>query len=158
MCGICGYISKNRISEETLTDMNNTMVHRGPDDSGVMVFDGDAAAVMHLGCLATIGRYQPKNLIHIVLNNGVNESVGGQPSAGQMIDLTSIAKACGYITSSIYVEKSSELKTMVEILSVADKPAFIDVHVRQGIRKDMPKLSIDHHLHIRDLMKLMTKE
>ena len=42
MCGICGYISKNRISEETLTDMNNTMVHRGPDDSGVMVFDGDA--------------------------------------------------------------------------------------------------------------------
>ena len=126
-------------------------------DKKIVVFDGDAAAVMHLGSLATIGRYQPKNLIHIVLNNGVNESVGGQPSAGQMIDLTSIAKACGYITSSIYVEKSSELKTMVEILSVADKPAFIDVHVRQGIRKDMAKLGIDHKEEKFNLMRQLNQ-
>lgn len=127
-------------------------------DKKIVVFDGDAAAVMHMGSIATIGRYMPKNLIHIVLNNGVNESVGGQPSAGKVVDLSSVAKACGYITSSIYVEKTSELKTMVEILSEADKPAFIDVHVRQGIRKDMPKLGIDHHQHIRDLMSFMIKD
>lgn len=127
-------------------------------DKKIVVFDGDAAAVMHMGSLATIGRCQPKNLIHIVLNNGVNESVGGQPSAGQIVDLTQIAKACGYMTSSIYVEKSSELKTMVEILSVADKPAFIDVHVRQGIRKDMPKLGIDHKSVKRELMVTLKKK
>lgn len=124
-------------------------------DKKIVVFDGDAAAVMHMGSLATTGRYQPKNLIHIVLNNGVNESVGGQPSAGYVVDLTSVAKACGYITSSINIEKSSELKTMIEILSVADKPAFIDVHVRQGIRKDIPKLDIDHQEQIIQLMKTL---
>lgn len=112
-------------------------------DKKIIIFDGDAAAVMHMGSLATIGRYQPKNLIHIVLNNGVNESVGGQPSAGQVINLTSIANACGYATS-IYVEKSRDLKMVIDLLADSGKPVFIDVHVRQGIRKDMPKLNIDH--------------
>lgn len=120
-------------------------------DKKIVVFDGDAATVMHMGSLATIGRYQPKNLIHIVLNNGVNESVGGQPSAGQKINLTNIAKACGYSTS-IYVEKDRDLKSVINGLSESDKPIFIDVHVRQGIRKDMPKLDIDHHKAIHDLM------
>ena len=126
-------------------------------DKKIVVFDGDAAAVMHMGSLATIGRYQPKNLIHIVLNNGVNESVGGQPSAGQVINLTSIAKACGYATS-IYVEKSKDLKTVIDMLSESGMPVFIDIHVRQGIRQDMPKLGIDHHQHIHDLMSLMIRK
>ena len=112
-------------------------------DKKIVVFDGDAAAVMHMGSLATIGRYQPKNLIHIVLNNGVNESVGGQPSAGQVINLTSIAKACGY-TVSIYVEKRKNLKTVIDLLTDSGKPVFIDIHVRQGIREELPKLSIDY--------------
>ena len=127
-------------------------------DRKIMVFDGDAAAVMHMGSLATIGRYQPRNLIHIVLNNGVNESVGGQPSCGHVIDLTSIAKSCGYVTPSIVVEKSMDLKTMVEILAEADKPGFMDVHVRQGIRQDMPKLDINHHKDIWSLMSNLNKE
>ena len=117
----------------------------------IVVFDGDAAAMMHMGSLATIGRYHPQNLIHIVLNNGVNESVGGQPSAGQVIDLTAIAKSCGYIASSIVIEKAQDLKAAVKILEKADKPGFIDVHVRQGIRPDMPKLDIDHHKAIQNL-------
>ena len=125
----------------------------------IVVFDGDAAAVMHMGSLATIGRYQPKNLIHIVLNNGVNESVGGQPSAGQVIDLTAIAKSCGYMTSSIVVEKSMDLKTMVELLAEADKPGFINVLVRQGIRQDIPKLGINHRQDLHELMcQLMNEE
>ena len=40
MCGICGYISKNRISEEQLRAMNDTMYHRGPDDFGVEIYPG----------------------------------------------------------------------------------------------------------------------
>lgn len=126
-------------------------------DKKIIVFDGDAAAVMHMGSLATIGRYQPKNLIHIVLNNGVNESVGGQPSAGQIVNLTSIAKACGYTTSK-YVENSMDLKTVIEMLIESDKPVFIDIHVRQGIRNDMPKLVINHHQQICDLKSLMIRK
>ena len=38
MCGICGYFSKNRITEEKLQEMNDTMYHRGPDDHGVSLY------------------------------------------------------------------------------------------------------------------------
>ena len=40
MCGICGFYSKKNISLEQLTEMNNTLFHRGPDDSGVEIYDG----------------------------------------------------------------------------------------------------------------------
>lgn len=110
----------------------------------VVVFDGDAAAVMHMGALATNCRYKAGNMIHIVLNNGVNESVGGQPSAGYVVNLTEIAAACGYRTPGHAVETKEELQQLVRIQTEGDMPLFIDVHVRQGIRKDMPKLNIDH--------------
>ena len=43
MCGICGFVSKNNISLSQLESMNNTMVHRGPDDAGeeIVKFDND---------------------------------------------------------------------------------------------------------------------
>lgn len=119
----------------------------------VVVFDGDAAAVMHLGALATNGRYHADNMIHIVLNNGVNESVGGQPSSGQLINLTMIAKACGYETTSGYVESRFTLQDALKTLEASKKMSFIDVHVRQGIRPDMPKLNIDHKAQKRALME-----
>lgn len=110
----------------------------------VVVFDGDAAAVMHMGALATNCRYKAGNMIHIVLNNGVNESVGGQPSAGYVVNLTDIAAACGYRTPGHAIETKEELQQIVRDQKDGDMPLFIDVHVRQGIRKDMPKLNIDH--------------
>ena len=116
----------------------------GKPDRKVVVFDGDAAAVMHMGSLATICRYKPRNMIHIVLNNGVNESVGGQKSAGQVIDLTGVAQACGYVTAGHPVERKDELQSLLAGNKEGDMPLFIDVRVRQGIRKDMPKLDIDH--------------
>ena len=118
----------------------------------IVVFDGDAAAMMHMGSLATIGRYQPKNLIHIVLNNGVNESVGGQPSSGYVVNLTGVAKNCGFQTTDSYLDIKDDLLSALEKVSDSDRPVFIDVHVRQGIRKDMPKLGINHSLIKCDLM------
>lgn len=116
----------------------------GKPDRKVVVFDGDAAAIMHLGSLATICRYRSRNLIHIVLNNGVNESVGGQKSAGQVIDLTGVAQACGYVTAGHPVARKDELQSLLAGSQDGGMPLFIDVRVRQGIRKDMPKLDIDH--------------
>ncbi len=110
----------------------------------VVVFDGDAAAVMHLGAFATNCRYKAGNMIHIILNNGVNESVGGQPSAGYVVNLTEIADACGYRTPGHAVETSEELQAILKDYKKEEMPLFIDVHVRQGIRSDMPKLNIDH--------------
>ncbi len=51
----------------------------------VLCLDGDGSAIMHMGNFATIGKAQPHNLKHVVLNNGVHDSVGGQPTAGLAI-------------------------------------------------------------------------
>lgn len=119
----------------------------------VVVFDGDAAAVMHMGALATNCRYKAGNMIHIVLNNGVNESVGGQPSAGYVVNLTAIAEACGYRTPGHPIETKEELQHIVHEQGCDVMPLFIDVHVRQGIRNDMPKLNIDHKAQKKALME-----
>lgn len=122
-------------------------------DKRIVVFDGDAATVMHMGALATNCRYKAGNMLHIVLNNGVNESVGGQPSAGYLIDLTTVAKACGYRTVGHAVETKEELQQIVRENQSGEMPLFIDVHVRQGIRSDMPKLNIDHKAQKEALMR-----
>lgn len=129
----------------------------GSPDKKIVVFDGDAAAVMHMGSLATNGRYQPSNLIHIVLNNGVNESVGGQQSSGQIIDLTTVAKGCGYVTLEKFVESKDDLQHAVRQMAGYNKLSFIDVHVRQGIRKDMPGLKIEHQTAKESLMNNLIK-
>lgn len=123
----------------------------------VVVFDGDAAAVMHMGALATNCRYKAGNLIHIVLNNGVNESVGGQPSAGYVVNLTEVAAACGYRTPGHAVETKEELQAILKDYEKGEMPLFVDVHVRQGIRSDMPKLNIDHKAQKEALMKNLIK-
>lgn len=123
----------------------------------IVVFDGDAAAVMHMGALATNCRYKAGNMIHIILNNGVNESVGGQPSAGYVVNLTEIAAACGYRTPGHAVETKDELQTIIRGFEQGDMPLFIDVHVRQGIRSDMPKLGIDHKAVKKALMQNLSK-
>lgn len=123
----------------------------------VVIFDGDAAAVMHLGALATNCRYKAGNMVHIVLNNGVNESVGGQPSAGYVVNLTAVADACGYRTPGHPVESKEELQMIVQGLEAGEMPVFIDVHVRQGIRSDMPKLNIDHKAQKLALMETLNE-
>lgn len=125
-------------------------------DKKIVVFDGDAATVMHMGSLATIGRYPVSNLIHIVLNNGVNESVGGQKSAGQVIDLSSVAKACGYTTPGQMITNKKDLKSAFEMKHL-NNALFIDMAVRQGIRSDMPKLGINHKAQKMALMDNLIK-
>lgn len=123
----------------------------------IVVFDADAAAVMHMGALATNCRYKAGNLIHVVLNNGVNESVGGQPSAGYVINLTGVAEACGYRTPGHAVESKEELQRIISEYKIDEMPFFIDVYVRQGIRSDMPKLVIDYKAVKNELMENLCK-
>ena len=118
----------------------------------MVVFDGDAAAIMHMGAMATNCRYKAGNMVHIVLNNGVNESVGGQPSAGQVIHLTGVAEACGYQNPGKPLTTKEEVAVFLRQPSNG-MPKFVDLHVRQGIRPDMPKLSIDHQAVKNQLME-----
>ena len=66
----------------------------------IVVLDGDGAALMKMGNLATIGATGPANLIHVVLDNGVHDSTGGQATVSAGVDLARIATACGYATGT----------------------------------------------------------
>lgn len=113
-------------------------------DRLVVCLDGDAALIMHLGSLATAGMLGVPNFLHVVLNNGAHESVGGQPTAGFMADLTAIAKNAGYKTLGRVVETGGKLAAAVSELLVRQGPAFVEVRIRTGIRSDMPPLKIKH--------------
>ena len=62
----------------------------------VIVLDGDGAALMELGNLSTIGAAAPGNLVHVVLDNGVHDSTGGQATVAPNVDFAQVALACGY--------------------------------------------------------------
>jgi len=66
----------------------------------VVVLDGDGAALMKLGTFATIGAYAPQNLIHILLDNGVHDSTGGQATVSASVDFAAVALACGYASAA----------------------------------------------------------
>lgn len=102
----------------------------------IYCIDGDGATIMQMGGLATIGTRCPKNLIHIVLNNGAHDSVGGQPTVGRQIDLCAIASACGY-ENVVKVETESELDAVLNDNETKDKLTFIEVLVKKGARKDL---------------------
>ncbi|WP_194439032.1 phosphonopyruvate decarboxylase [Vibrio fluminensis] len=112
-------------------------------DRQVVCLDGDAASLMHMGSLPITANLKLSNLIHIVLNNGVHESVGGQESVGYMASLTGIASSSGYETLGKFVSTTSELQQGVAILRASAKPAFLEVRIKKGMRSDMPVLKAD---------------
>ena len=63
----------------------------------VVVLDGDGSVLMNLGTFATLARYKPANLVHIVFDNGSLLSTGGFPShtADGTTNLAAIARGAG---------------------------------------------------------------
>jgi phosphonopyruvate decarboxylase len=62
----------------------------------VIALDGDGALLMRMGALATLGHERPANLVHVLLDNGVHDSTGGQATASATTDFAAVARACGY--------------------------------------------------------------
>ena len=94
----------------------------------VICLDGDGALIMHMGSLAIIGTQRPTNLRHIVLNNGAHDSVGGQPTAAQQINLSEVASACGYA----YAESVSDRDMAAEALDRLKEhpgPTMLEIRV-----------------------------
>ena len=97
----------------------------------VCVLDGDGAALMRLGAMATIASQGPPNLVHVLLDNGVHDSTGAQATVSPRIDLCSIARACGY-PNAVQVSHCSDLSRQLEAWS----GALSFIHVRTLPRAD----------------------
>ena len=102
----------------------------------VWCFDGDGAAIMHMGSMAIVANKEPKNYIHVVFNNGAHDSVGGQPTVGLMIDLPAVAKAVGY-KAAYSVENKADLEAILKNVNSFEGPMLLEVKVKKGNRKDL---------------------
>ena len=105
-------------------------------DRKIWCFDGDGAAIMHMGSMAIVANKAPKNYVHVVFNNGAHDSVGGQPTVGLKIDLAKIAEAVGY-TRTISVSLESQLAPALETVKSIEGPVLLEIKVKKGNRKDL---------------------
>jgi len=97
----------------------------------VVVLDGDGAALMRMGALATIGAQAPRNLVHVVLDNGVYDSTGGQATASGSVDFAAVALACGY-GSGIRCDGLGGFAAAFTEAIAMPGPHLIAVHIRPG--------------------------
>lgn len=108
-------------------------------DRRVVVLDGDGAALMRLGALATLGFERPANLVHVLLDNGVHESTGGQTTVSRSIDFSAIAAACGYPR----VESAGTPEELATSLSEGQGALqFIHAPTLPGVPDNLPRPTI----------------
>ena len=105
-------------------------------DRRIWCVDGDGAVLMHMGSMAVLGANAPKNMIHIVINNGAHETVGGMPTVASKIDLVAIAKACGD-PHAVCVDDFDSLDRELEAAKARDELSFIEVKCSIGARDDL---------------------
>lgn len=107
----------------------------------VWCVDGDGAALMHMGSMAVLGVYKPENMVHVVINNGAHETVGGMPTVASQIDLVAIAKGCGY-PNAVCVDSFELLDA--ELLAAKERKelSFIEVKCSIGARDNLGRPSI----------------
>lgn len=102
----------------------------------IWIVDGDGAALMHMGSMAVLGANKPGNVVHIVINNGAHETVGGMPTVAEKIDLVKIAEGCGY-PKAVRVADFEALDHALEEARQADALSFIEIKCSIGARDDL---------------------
>ena len=116
-------------------------------DIRVIIVEGDGAALMRMGNFATLGAYGGANLVHIVLDNEVHDSTGGQPTVSARLSFAKMAGACGYritmagddlsLLDALLVDKEEDgprfghLKICPGVPQRLPRPALTPVQVRQ---------------------------
>jgi len=107
----------------------------------VVCIDGDGAMLMHLGSLTSIATLKPKNFRHILMNNEVHESVGGQETAAKKINLSAIVEAVG--SSNVFKAKTSvDLESNFTNFMACSGPSFLEIKIRPGSRKNLGRPTI----------------
>jgi phosphonopyruvate decarboxylase len=107
-------------------------------DLTVVCLDGDGSMTMHMGALAQIGGNGPANLLHVVMNNGMHESVGGQPTVARSVNVCAVADACGYRGSSSS-GSLPELETRLTAALASNGPQFMEIRINPGVPGSLPR-------------------
>jgi len=104
-------------------------------DRRIVVADGDGAALMRMGNFATIGAYGGDNFQHLVLDNGVHESTGGQSTVSRAISLAGVARACGYRDAA----EGLSAEDLGSFLSGRRGPSLLQLRTKRGVPDGLPR-------------------
>ncbi|TKG96955.1 phosphonopyruvate decarboxylase [Puteibacter caeruleilacunae] len=107
----------------------------------VICLDGDGAMLMHTGALSNVGDLAPGNFVHIVMNNGAHESVGGQPTLGYQVDFCKVAEGFNYQWIK-KVETSQQLVLALMEINEVCGPVFLEIRVGVRTRKELGRPTI----------------
>lgn len=111
----------------------------------VVVFDGDGAALMKMGNIATIGANRPANLVHVVLDNGVHDSTGGQSTVAPSVNFAAVAAACGY-QSAVQCDGLESFATEFKLaLSQKRGPVLIHLAIQPGSIEKLGRPTLKPH-------------
>ncbi|MGI4953264.1 MAG: phosphonopyruvate decarboxylase [Janthinobacterium lividum] len=110
----------------------------------VVVVDGDGAALMKLGTLATIGAQAPARLVHVLLDNGVHDSTGGQATVSASVDFAAVALACGYRAAMVCDDVAGFAAAFRAALELVG-PVLLHVRIRPGSMKVLGRPTVAPH-------------
>jgi phosphonopyruvate decarboxylase len=105
-------------------------------DRRVVCLDGDGSLLMHLGSMPVAGSLAPKNFLHVLLNNGAHESVGGQPTVADHVDFARLAPACGFAYFGP-ASSPADVASLWRQIADAPGPALLEIRLRCGSRPDL---------------------
>lgn len=125
-------------------------------DKKVWCVDGDGAALMHMGAMAVLGSYKPENMVHIVINNGAHETVGGMPTVAGGLNLAAVASACGY-PYAVTVADFEQLDAELAKAKQADCLTFIEVKCAMGARDDLGRPTTTARENKENFMKFLAE-
>ena len=124
-------------------------------DTKIWCIDGDGALLMHMGSMAVIGANKPKNLVHILINNGAHETVGGMPTVASEIDTVAIAKGCGY-PYAVSVDTCEALDEVLLEAKNRNALSFVEVKCQIGAREDLGRpttSAVENKQHFMEYLK-----
>ncbi len=104
----------------------------------IFIFDGDGAAIMQMGAFTTIGKNSPKNFIHIVFDNHMHETTGGQPTNSSSVDFVKLAFACNYKYGKVVITKNELIETISDIKN-RDGPIIIVIKVKPSFNAELKR-------------------
>ena len=110
----------------------------------VVVLDGDGAALMKLGTFATIGAQAPAGLVHVLLDNGVHDSTGGQATVSASVDFSGVALACGY-RAALECDDVAGFGEAFRTALTLPGPVLLHVRIRPGSMKVLGRPTVAPH-------------
>lgn len=110
----------------------------------VVVIDGDGAALMKMGNFSTIGCYQPRNLLHVLLDNEAHDSTGGQRTASGIVDFAAVAAATNY-RNAFAAERAEDIREAVKLAQFRPGPTLLHIRIRAGSPRNLGRPTVKPH-------------